>query len=256
MNLDSPRCERCQGQRFLHSRRVLDRTPRGVDADGAALYDWKPRPVATRHDDAGALVAVGRFETLTCRGCGLTRWYAFGWHEAHGRELRVRCNECDDDTPQRHRAAVERANFGNGFAAPPITRGMLGREGHLFLTICRRCDGVTWSGTGYQQLDRTFFVSYKLRKDHKRPCLHCKSPDALIDEEAREFDSAVIPIAVQPQGEHKAEKPIGHFELRLCRPCARVEWYAAEPSRLQPAQEAELFAIGDPVAATPRGPYR
>lgn len=246
--IERPACPRCGGKRFVHSRRMLD----VVRRDDVATEEWRVRPVAVCRDENDVLQPVGHFETLVCTGCGCSRWYAFGWHEAPGKDLRAACSECADETPQRRMSAVE--HIPNGFDQPPLTRGRLSHEGRLFITVCRRCDAVRWTGADYEQLDRRYFVAYKLRTEHQRLCLACRSPDALVDEHACELDGTPIPVAVQTTRDGTAV-PIGGFSIRLCRPCGSVEWYAHAPASLKPDDAAAIFTVG-PTAVQARGPYR
>ncbi len=224
-----------------------------VRRDDVATEEWRVRPVAVCRDEDDALQPLGHFETLICVGCGFTRWYAFDWHEAPGKDLRAACVECADETPQRRMSAVE--HIPNGFDQPPLTRGRLSHEGRLFITVCRRCDGVRWTGADYEQLDRRYFVAYKLRTEHQRPCLTCRGTDSLIDEHASELDGTRIPVAVQMTNVHTSSKTVGGFSIRLCRPCGAVEWYANEPESLRPNDAAAIFTVGA-TATQARGPYR
>ncbi len=256
MNLDTPRCVRCERTRFLHARRVVDANEVAKDS----AVEWKLRPVAAVRveGDSDHRKATGRFETLTCRHCGLTAWYACDWRDAPGKAVARHCLECDDETTQRSMPAVEHDR--DDIEQAIITRGMLGREGKLSLFICSRCDRASWSGSEYGELDRSYFVSYMLRASDERACLVCDATDALVDNYAREFSGNVIPVALAPRswlfGLVTWMSPVGHFVLRLCRPCGGVEWYAADPGQLEADPRAELFAIGDAATVTHGGPYR
>ena len=93
MNVDTPRCQRCEGTRFFHVRRMRDAR---YANDQVA---WMSRPVGLGRvpNDYGqteCLAPVGHFETLACRSCGYTRWYAFDWSELRAHRTSASCVEC------------------------------------------------------------------------------------------------------------------------------------------------------------------
>ncbi len=137
MNLQSPRCERCEGTRFFHVQRAKDAASSWTWERGDARA-WRDRPVGAENlpqpRDGEDRIAAGHFDMLVCRGCGLTVWYAKDREGIVAPETRVTaCRECRIDTTHLVLAALEHGENG-ALADVRITHGMLGREGYLFLS--------------------------------------------------------------------------------------------------------------------------
>jgi hypothetical protein len=257
VKLDGVRCERCEGERFFHVQRMRD-----ARSAGENVLTWHDRPVAVgRVPIPGApteeIAPLGHFETLLCRGCGLTRWYALDWQGLHAPRAPGPCLDCHRDTPHVEIAAVEHASL-QGYEQPRITHGMLGREGFLWIRMCEPCGRVQWRGTEYAHLDRKHFVRYRLVDDPTRPCLRCHATAAIVDERVQEFDYVAIPLVVIERPHFfnlvRLYDRLGHFTLRLCKLCGAVEWYAREFEQL--AGAAGVIPIGERAPASTGGPYR
>jgi predicted nucleic-acid-binding Zn-ribbon protein len=263
VNLQSPRCERCEGTRFFHVQRAKDAASSWTWERGAART-WRDRPVGTENllhpRDGEDRIPAGHFDMLVCRGCGLTVWYAKDRQEIVAPETRGACRECRVDTTHLAIAAVEHGENGK-LEEVRITHGMLGREGYLFLSVCTDCDRAEWIGRGYAHLDLKNFVAYELREERDRRCLVCGASAALVDERVTEHERNPIPIAIIERsslyGLIRRAQIVGHFALRLCRPCGAVEWYARDFATLAHDPAHGIFAIGSPApVASVEGPYR
>jgi hypothetical protein len=78
--------------RFLHSMRAVDAH---TVTQEAPWLEWELRSVGA--SEVGE--PVGRFETLTCRACGHTAWYARDWSALRGASEERACPEaCDQVT--------------------------------------------------------------------------------------------------------------------------------------------------------------
>ncbi len=255
MNVETPRCPRCEGTRFFHVLRMLDAIG---DHD---RVEWKVRPVGVAGVGGSKedLTPLGHFETLLCRGCGHTIWYGRDWEGLQGRRLRAHCNECDADTSHLSFAAVELTSA--GFEPVRITHGILGREGFMQLSLCTTCDRASWRGTEYAHLEGGHFVDYRVTTEPDRRCLTCLAADAIVDEKIYEYDRVPVSIAHAEAGPLQRffgldKKLVGHFSIRLCRPCGAVEWYAQQLDKLVHDPAHGVLAIGEPPAASTGGPYR
>jgi hypothetical protein len=279
VNRDLPRCERCEGMRFFRVTHVVDATvPREPDCPPSV---WRARPVGVRlpmPSEASGGEPFGRFETFVCRGCGLTTWYAHDWAAAPGTRSSRRCGDCDRET--QHLRVDAHEHCVGGFEPVRFTRGALGREGFLFSELCERCGLAAWKVDDYQHLGgggSTSFVwamnsvfidlllsrlkSYALRTEPARPCLSCGGVEAIVDDKLEEYQGTHVPVALlhAPRSDEEIQERdmVGHFALRLCRPCGALEWYARDIDRLAHDPAAGIFAIGDtPEAVSQGGPYR
>jgi len=257
VNLEAPRCRRCDGRRFFHVRRMRDASLSYEDS--RRIVEWRDRPVRASTGTEGEPIALGHFETLICRRCGFTAWYAFDWTPAPTPLSPEPCAECAAPTPHARLPAVEHGGY--RFEEVRITHGLLGREGFLSLSICTGCGGCSWSGRDYAHLEPRHFVRYRVCDEPDRACMRCGAHAAIVDDAAREYDGFEIPIALREHGLlHRVlgiARRIGGFQLRLCRPCGGVEWYARGLDDIDATEPLGIALIGEePERSSMGGPYR
>jgi len=265
MDLLARHCPRCQGGRFLHVRRVVDRAyhqrPQAGTSARELRLSWAPRAVAYARPRGASQTraSLGRFELLVCRGCGYTAWYAFELAAIPEPRRQAPCRECRARTSHLSIPSLERLSW-RLIDESHITRGLLGREGCLSLSICEPCGRVAWQGSAYHHLEGGLTVAYRLVDQVDRPCLLCRATSALIDDSGGEHDRARIPVA-QPARSIVSMSDFdgtrGRFSMRLCRPCGAVEWYARGVDELRATADGVIEELGPPLLHAPtKWPYR
>jgi predicted nucleic-acid-binding Zn-ribbon protein len=258
VNLTDARCRRCDGQRFFHVRAMRD--AQMEMENGTLKLGWRERPVRLAAAEPNAAVShpFGSFETLVCRRCGYTGWYTLGWQIGNEATTPRPCSDCHATTQHVLLPAIEYG--GSSFENARITHGLLGREGFLCLSICTACDRADWSGRDYQHLEPRHFVRYRMAHESERPCLSCQATDAIVDDEVREYEGMDIPIALENAGVlyrlFGVQRTVGHFQLRLCRPCGAVEWYAQKLDRIRIGHADGVYELDTAPAVSSGGPYR
>lgn len=251
MRLDAPRCPRCEGEQFLRVRNVMDA------AERAASVEWHRRPVGRRGRSA-----VGHFETLICRGCGHTTWFAFDWLEADGTVRVAYCDGCEREVEHRSLPAIEHTP--QGLCQAKIVRGNLSWEGGLELSICRPCGLTSWEGSGLAALEYTHRGQKHRLVDGEAACRRCHATRLILVDAAEEIagsSRSAAPIAVAVV-EARALRFIcyasrrGRYALQICRACKAVDWLARDLDqvKLDPAQGIE--AVGARPTGERGGPYR
>lgn len=269
-----PVCPRCAGTRHLHVTRVVDETPLPFDAThleqqiaGSPLAPgWRLRPVGlVPTQKLGSLrfrsepvEPVGHFETIVCRRCGFTSWYAKAWESLVSAPSKARCRDCDAQTDHVVRDAVE--GGGIGYEVVRLTHGMVGREGFVDLSICVPCGRTTWRARDYRHLEDRVGAPYRHADEPERPCLECGATKVLFIARAREHDpQRTVAVTTHHRklfGLLPWESAEGGFSLRTCLSCDTVEWYATKLDQVKVAAEDGVFALGDEPSASMGGPYR
>ncbi len=223
----------------------------GDDAHGTLAPTLKARE---RERGTGSeTVGNGHFETLVCRGCGNTRWFARDVKPDPELEpIERQCRECDEHRFWRVHALRERSYLGLPIALPVVHLGHLG-AGHYKLEICRGCGNTRWfAGIAEAELEGAAPLA------DGRLCGGCSSDRFFHVERVMEHGATgLTPLRLQLRDGVFFCKALGTFDVVFCRACKLVEWYAKGADRLREDPVHGISAVEATVGAQPvEGPYR
>jgi predicted nucleic-acid-binding Zn-ribbon protein len=233
------KCPRCDGRRFWQ---VAMREQQGTGEPVALAVAYTTRTVERKLSTLVGAETVtetayeghGRFETLVCRGCGYTSWYA---RDAGGAPVTPEthaCTDCGKSAALRVREVKERDHEGALVAMRVLHKGFPKYEAHgaFDVVFCGACGRAQWYALGVDGIQSSSFFGVRSAESARR-CAGCSGDKLWHIATARERgDHGAVPIAVAIEPGLLGYRATGKFELVVCRACGLTDWYAHDIERL------------------------
>jgi predicted nucleic-acid-binding Zn-ribbon protein len=246
------RCSACNGRSFWRVNPVRERGP--VVAQ---------MPIAF---DAGG-VGRGHFELILCRQCGHAEWYAHDVERVRmGTNVRpasaggLPCRGCGAATfldvamleavLGRQGAWVHLPVAAVPGVDPPENAAA---RGDMTIRICEGCGHVEWFSAQPDRLDAKGIL-----ETFERRCDRCDGTSATrLRARERNLDASDVvdrPVAIRVA--LSGWRPLGGFEMLVCRGCGQTEWIAVGLEELDEDEAAGVSRIEGGAPEVPSGPYR
>ena len=199
--------------------------------------------------DHGRDEGLGHYETLSCSGCGYTRFYARAFVHSHLRHERRTCAECGDTRDFYRVLAYERDR--DAALEPHLVVTTPTQSGGRFLTRgCGSCGLTDWQAIEMAGITPEPTAGVTARRGD--PCA-CGHPERLWVETVRESGQA---LAVFLKRHYPLDRALGHFSTAICRLCGAVEWFARGLETLEPDLAHGLSLVEGKGPPAGGGPYR
>jgi predicted nucleic-acid-binding Zn-ribbon protein len=234
-------CPRCGHAQFFRLHAMPEQVGSGVPGELAPTVKER--------------VGNGRFETLLCRGCGHTRWFAREVKPDPELEpVQSHCVECDGHQFWRVRTLRERAYDGMPVALAVVhPKGAPKGSGHYELKLCQGCGATRW----YAHVAHPVSLGVVPMIDG-RTCAACGGRHFLrVDDAKEEGDTGPTPLRLLLRDGILFYRALGTFDVVYCRDCALAEWYAQGWERLREDKKLGISLVEATAGTRPAaGPYR